>query len=232
MHETLATITTSRRANSAGGGGVAQAVDLLVDRRVLLDVEVLGRDVGLGLVVVVVGDEVLHGVAGEVGAELVAQLRGQRLVVGDDQRRPLDGLDRRRHRHRLAGTGRAEQRLEALAGLDPLGKGLDGRRLIGGRDERAVKLECGHPSRLVPGAGGPVGRPRSAVAELAGVCVAVVVADAEHAAHVGAGLGKRDLVDGQRRPRGRRRSSGRRWPRRRCRRRGRARSMPWYSSSR
>ena len=43
--------------------GVAQPVDLLVDRRVLLDVEVLARDVGLGLVVVVVGDEVLDRVA-------------------------------------------------------------------------------------------------------------------------------------------------------------------------
>ena len=43
-------------------GGVAQPVDLLVDRRVLLDVEVPRRDVGLGLVVVVVGDEVLDRV--------------------------------------------------------------------------------------------------------------------------------------------------------------------------
>ena len=72
------------------GGGVAQPVDLLVDGRVLLDVEVLAGDVGLGLVVVVVGDEVLDRVAREVGPELVAQLGGQRLVVGDDQRRPLD----------------------------------------------------------------------------------------------------------------------------------------------
>ena len=45
------------------GGGVAQAVDLVVDRRVLLDVEVLRGDVRLGLVVVVVGDEVLDRVA-------------------------------------------------------------------------------------------------------------------------------------------------------------------------
>ena len=89
---------------------MAQPVDLLVDRRVLLDVEVLGGDVGLGLVVVVVGDEVLDRVVREVGPELVAQLRGERLVVGDDQRRALHGLDRRRHRHRLAGAGRAEQR--------------------------------------------------------------------------------------------------------------------------
>ena len=72
-----------------GGRGVAQAVDLLVDRRVLLDVEVLGRDVGLGLVVVVVGDEVLDRVVGEERAELVAQLRGERLVVREHERRAL-----------------------------------------------------------------------------------------------------------------------------------------------
>ena len=115
------------------GGGVAQAVDLLVDRRVLLDVQVLARDVRLGLVVVVVGDEVLDRVAREVRAELVAELRRQRLVVGDHQRRLLHRLDRRRHRHRLARPGRAEQRQRALAGVDPLRQRLDRGRLIGGR---------------------------------------------------------------------------------------------------
>ena len=78
---------TSLRANSGGGRGVAEPVDLVVDRGVLLDVEVLRRDVGLGLVVVVVADEVLDGVLGEELAELVAELRRQRLVVGDHQRR-------------------------------------------------------------------------------------------------------------------------------------------------
>ena len=68
------------------GGRVAQAVDLVVDGRVLLDVEVLRRDVGLGLVVVVVADEVLDRVVREELAELVAELGRQRLVVGDDQR--------------------------------------------------------------------------------------------------------------------------------------------------
>ena len=47
------------------GGRMAQPIDLLVDRRVLLDVQVLARDVRLGLVVVVVGDEVLDRVAGK-----------------------------------------------------------------------------------------------------------------------------------------------------------------------
>ena len=96
-------------------GGVAQALDLLVDRGVLLDVEVLGRDVRLGLVVVVVRDEVLDRVLGEELAELVAELGGERLVVGDHERRPLDLLDGERHRRGLARAGDAEQRLELVA---------------------------------------------------------------------------------------------------------------------
>ena len=125
-------------------GGVAQAVDLLVDRRVLLDVEVLARDVGLGLVVVVVGDEVLDRVLREVRAELVAELRRQRLVVGEDERGPLQALDRRRHRHRLAGAGGAQQRHAPGAGLDPLDQAVDGLRLVGGRRVDGVELERRH----------------------------------------------------------------------------------------
>ena len=45
------------------GGGEAELVELLVDGGFLLDVEVAGGDVGFGLVVVVVADEVLDGVA-------------------------------------------------------------------------------------------------------------------------------------------------------------------------
>ena len=59
------------------GRRVPQALDLVVDRRVLLDVGVGLRDVRLGLVVVVVGDEVLHGVLGEDLAELVRELGGR-----------------------------------------------------------------------------------------------------------------------------------------------------------
>ncbi len=126
------------------GRRVAKPVDLLVDRGVLLDVQVLAGDVRLGLVVVVVGDEVLHRVAREVGPELVAQLRRQRLVVGDDQRRLLDRLDRRRHRHRLARAGGAEQGHVALAGVDPLGQRRDRGGLISGRGVGGVEFELGH----------------------------------------------------------------------------------------
>ena len=100
------------------GRGVAEPVDVVVERRVLLDVEVGLRDVRLGLVVVVVGDEVLDRVLREELAELVAELRRERLVVRDHERRPLQLLDHPRHRRRLARAGRAEQRLEAVARLE------------------------------------------------------------------------------------------------------------------
>ena len=124
--------------------GVAEAVDLVVDRGVLLDVEVLSRDVGLGLVVVVVGDEVLDRVVGEELAELVAELRGERLVVGDHQRGALHRGDRRRHREGLAGAGRPQQGLEPLPRPQPLGQPGDRLRLVGGRRVGGVELELGH----------------------------------------------------------------------------------------
>ena len=64
------------------GGRVAEALDLVVHRRVLLDVRVARGHVRLGLVVVVVGDEVLDPVVREEGAELAGQLGGQATCSG------------------------------------------------------------------------------------------------------------------------------------------------------
>ena len=96
------------------GGGVAHAVDLLVDRQFLLDVGVGARHVGFGLVVVVVGDEVLDRVVGEEALELAVELGGQRLVGGEHQGRALGALDHLGHGEGLAGAGDAEQHLVAL----------------------------------------------------------------------------------------------------------------------
>ena len=68
---------------------VAHAVDLVVDDRVLLDERVARRDVRFGLVVVVVADEVLDGVVGEEVVHLAVELRGERLVGREDERRLL-----------------------------------------------------------------------------------------------------------------------------------------------
>ena len=74
-------------ADQGAGRGQAQAVEVLVDERVLLDVDVALRDVGLGLVVVVVADEVVDGVAREEAAELLVELGRQGLVVRQHQGR-------------------------------------------------------------------------------------------------------------------------------------------------
>ena len=131
-----------------GGGGMPEAVDVVVARGVLLDVEVGLRDVRLGLVVVVVRDEVLDRVGGEELAELVAQLRGQRLVVRDHERRPLELLDQPRHRRRLARACGAEQRLEAVARLERARQLADRLRLVAGRRVGGGDAEIGHSDSL------------------------------------------------------------------------------------
>ena len=65
MQLTLATMTQSRRSNRRLGGGEAQLVELVVDGGFLFDVDVARRDVGFGLVVIVIADEVLDRVVGE-----------------------------------------------------------------------------------------------------------------------------------------------------------------------
>ena len=112
------------------GGRVAETVDLVVDRAVLLDVGVARRDVRLGLVVVVVRDEVLDSVLREELAELVRELRRERLVGGEHEGRSLHLLDRPRDRRALAAAGDAEEGLEPVAALDAFRELLDGMRLV------------------------------------------------------------------------------------------------------
>ena len=141
--------------------GVPQAVDVVVHRRVLLDVRVARREVRLGLVVVVVRDEVLDRVVREVLAELVAELGRQRLVVRDHQRRLLDPLDHPGHRVRLAGAGRAEQRGVVVVPVDRLGQLLDRPRLVARRLVVGGHMHLGHACS-VPNRCSPDGRRGSA----------------------------------------------------------------------
>ncbi len=112
------------------GGRVAQLVDLVVDAGVLLDVGVGRGDVGLGLVVVVVGDEVTDRVVREQALELVVELRGEGLVGCDHQRGLVHVGHHVGHREGLARTGDAEQHLLAHAVAHVAGQRLDRGRLI------------------------------------------------------------------------------------------------------
>ena len=113
-------------------GGEAVALDLLVDRGVLLDVGVGLGDVRLGLVVVVVGDEVLNGVFGEELAQLGEQLGGERLVVREDERGTVPARNDVRHRERLAAAGHALEHEPVLALFKPLHDCIDRLRLVAG----------------------------------------------------------------------------------------------------
>ena len=107
---------------------MAEAFDLVVDRGVLLDVGVGGRDVPL--VVVVIGDEVLHRVLGERLAELVGELGGQRLVGRDDDGRAL-GASTTLAIVKVLPVPVAPSSVMWLAGPDALDQVVDGRLVAG-----------------------------------------------------------------------------------------------------
>ena len=125
-------------------GAVAQALNLGVDGGVLFNKGIRVGDVRLGLVVVVVGDEVFDGVIRKKRAELLAQLRRERLVVRQHERRPLDLLDDLGHGIGLAAAGHAQQHLLTQAVLQPLGQRLDRLRLVAARRIVRYNLEFRH----------------------------------------------------------------------------------------
>ncbi len=139
-------------------GAHAQLVELVVDRGFFFDVGVAGGDVGFGLVVIVVADEVFDGVLREERLELVEELRGQRFIVREDDGRAVGGLDHLGHGEGFAGAGDAEQDLVAVAvvhAADELGDGLG---LVAAGFVVAGKLEF-HGAHLRHGKCGVVNLP-------------------------------------------------------------------------
>ena len=113
-----------------GRRGVAEAVDLVVDGRVLLYVGVGRGQVGLGLVVVVVGDEELDPILREEVPQLGGELGRQGLVRLNDQGRALGFFDHPSDGRRLARAGDALERLVAIALGHAPGQGFDRGRLV------------------------------------------------------------------------------------------------------
>src|SRR6185437_11307029 len=93
------------------GRGVAQAVDLGVDLRLLLYISVRVSDVRLGLVVVVIGDEVVYGVLGEKFAILLRELRSECFIMRQNKRRLIKLCYHVCDRKRLARAGDPKERL-------------------------------------------------------------------------------------------------------------------------
>ena len=109
---------------------MAQLVDIVVDGRILLDIGIRSGHIGFRLVVVVIADEILHGIVREKLAEFVVQLGGQRLVGRQYQRGAPACGDDIGHAEGLAGTGDAKQHLGRHTGADIGDKPVNGLRLI------------------------------------------------------------------------------------------------------
>ena len=106
-------ITSSRSSNERVAEWRIRSICSLMEE-FLLDIGVGARDIGLGLVVVVIRHEIFDGVVREEAPELAIELGRERLVGGEDQGRALGRLDHLGHGEGLAGAGDAEQHLGAL----------------------------------------------------------------------------------------------------------------------
>ena len=111
-------------------GAHAQLIELVVDRGFLFDERVARWDVGLGLVVIVVADEIFDRVLREEGFELVVELGGERLIVREDDRGAVELLDHLGHGEGLAGAGDAEEDLIAVAIAEAANELRDGFGLV------------------------------------------------------------------------------------------------------
>ncbi|MNL52937.1 hypothetical protein D3C87_1761480 [compost metagenome] len=105
---------------------------MIVDRGVLLDEGIRGRHIGFGLVVVVIGNEILHGIVREERLEFAVQLSGQGFVRRQHQGWTLHLSDHVGDAEGLARAGHTEQRLVRQPGFDALDHQTDGFRLIAG----------------------------------------------------------------------------------------------------
>ncbi len=113
--------------------GMAQTVDLVVDRHIFFYICVRVGDIRLGLVIIVIGNKVFDRVFGEELAELRTKLSGKRFVVREHERRTVDVRDDVRHRECFSRTGNAEQRLFVRSFKHTLGQFCDRLRLISRR---------------------------------------------------------------------------------------------------
>ncbi len=127
------------------GGREAHLLDMFVDGGVFFDVGIAGGDVGLGLVVIVVGDEILHRVARKEFPHLPVELGRQGLVGGQYEGRTLNPRNQVGDGEGLARAGYPKQRHARLAVIQTRFQAADCLGLVAGGGEAGFEDECfGH----------------------------------------------------------------------------------------
>ena len=116
--------------HQARRGAEPQAVDIVVDGRILGDVRVGLGHVRFWLVVVIVGDEELDRVPGKERLQLSVQLGGEGLVVRQHERGTPEPGDDVRHCERLPRPRDAQEHLVAVVADEALAQLANGARLI------------------------------------------------------------------------------------------------------
>jgi len=123
------------------GCRVTQLVDFVVYAHFLFDVKVARGYIGLGHIIIVIGNEKLHPVVREKLPEFVAQLCGKRLVVTNHQCGTVCFGNNIRHSKSLSAAGDAPEHLCAQTVFQTLGKAFYCLRLVPRRLVFAYKLE-------------------------------------------------------------------------------------------
>ena len=67
--------------------GKSELIDLIIDGRILLDIGIRGRHIGLRLVIIIVGYKIFYRIFRKKFFQLPIKLSCQRFIVGDHQRR-------------------------------------------------------------------------------------------------------------------------------------------------
>ena len=111
---------------------MAQLVDFVVNGGILFDIGVRGRNIGLRLIVIIIGNKVFHGVIREKLLKLAVELGRQRFVVRNHQRGAVQRLYDVRHGEGFSRTRHAQKRLKLVSFPEAFHQRLDGLRLIAG----------------------------------------------------------------------------------------------------
>ena len=118
-----------------------ETFNFVIDGRILFDIGIGCRNVGLRLIVIIIGNKVFNGAVRKEFPELRTQLCSQGFIVRNDQRGALNLFDDGGHGVGFAGPGNAQQHLAGHSLLNAFGQGLNGLRLV------ALGLERGFENK-------------------------------------------------------------------------------------